>query len=182
MAKKTQSSVSSIKPAKEPNDSSEKLQSIRHLLFGDEVTRLESLLEQQRNHFDNQLAKLEKMINISSEQLDSRITQMVSEVKSNLQGFHTEHEQHEEELEQKLGEVGKRLDDFKTHTQSDLMETHRELDKATKKLYQSLDMEVKKLRLEIDNTSKELSNNKADRKTLASLLESMATNLNQGQA
>ena len=42
--------------------------------------------------------------------------------------------------------------------------------------------EVKNLTRKIEAASKELGNNKADRKTLANLLESMANNLTETQA
>ncbi|WP_144394268.1 hypothetical protein [Pleionea sediminis] len=188
MATKSKSSVSSIKGANQtaeqqlPSDPVEQLSSIRKLLFGEDVARLELALEQQRKYMDTQLKKMEDLIKSTGSQLESQIKSAVSDIQGSLDSIHTEHSQKETRLERKLQDVGKRLTEFKSNTKTDLSEAHKELDQISKKIYKSLDKEVKQLTLKIDNTSKELSSNKADRKTLATLLESMATNLNQSQA
>ncbi len=182
MASKNQPSVSAIKSAKSSSDSSEKLASIKTLLFGEEVAQLEQALEKQRQYMDAQVTHLEELVKSTGQQLESQIKSSVDKIQKTLDSIHSEHTRQETLLDKKLLDVGKQLSEFQSLTQSGLKDAHQELDHISKEIYASLNKEVNQLSLKIDNTSKELGSNKADRKTLAMLLESMATNLNQSQA
>ncbi len=182
MAKKSQSVVRSVKPTTKPVDETpDKLASIRQLLFGEEVERLENSMTQQQKLFTERLSGLEALIKTTSAQIEKQIQSAVSELNRAVDNHHNEHIQQEGKLEQKIIDFSSRLKEFQSHTKHDLTEAHNELDLTAKQIYQSLEKEIKRLSIKIEKTSQELSSNKADRKTLATLLESMASNLNDSQ-
>ncbi|WP_196140243.1 hypothetical protein [Aliikangiella sp. G2MR2-5] len=181
MGTKTQAKITSVNVVKGVADEKEKLSSIRNLLFGEEVERLDAKIKEHYDFFNDRLNSLEKLIKSTSQKIEKEIRSATKEINQSLNVHNSEHLAQEDKLEQKIIDFNSRFKEFKNHTQKDLKETHHELDEVAKQIYNSLEKEVKKLTKKIDQTSKELSSNKADRKTLACLLESMANNLNDSK-
>ncbi len=179
MTKKSQGVLQSVKPVPSQDETPDKLTAIRELLYGEEVARLEAVIAEEHKTFDMRLSSLESLIKTTSQNIEREIKSAVSTLNNALDKSHVEHVRHEDELEQKLVDFNERLQKFQSHTKHDLSEAHNELEQVAKEIYKSLEKEVKVLTNKIDKTSQELGSNKADRKTLASLLESMATNLTQ---
>jgi|GEM_PF-1451402 len=182
MTRKATQSSQSAKNKKSPDPSVTQLTAIRDLLFGEQIARLEKTIEEQRQFFSDQLAHLESQFKQSNERIENQIQSAIVELNQSIDNIHNEHISQEGILEDKLSYIGKSLDEFQSQTEHEFGTTHTELDNAAKEIYNSIEKEVKTLSKKIDKTSKELSSNKADRKTLANLLESMASNLNQSQA
>jgi len=187
MAKKAQATsivpkspiAAEIKPQVEPVD---KLASIRDLLFGEEVSRIESLIAQHHQQFSERLERIESVIKSTEQQIEKHLSEAVVQLKQSLNSLDKEHTKQEDKLISKLDDVNSRFKSFQSNTLQDFSLAHNELDQATKEIYQSLAKEIKQVNSKIEAASKELGSNKADRQTIAHLLESMANNLIQPQA
>jgi len=182
MSKKAASTAQPAKSKKAQDVSGEQLSAIRDLLFGAQVSQIETTISDHHKHFSDRLNNLESLIKKTSDQIEKHIQKAVTDINKSMESHHLEHVSQEGILEEKLESIGKSLNDFQEQTENEFGEAHTELDNAAKEIYNSLEKEVKLLSKKIDKTSKDLSSNKADRKTLATLLESMASNLNQSQA
>lgn len=181
-AKKSTATKTTVKTKATSNDSAEKLLAIRDLLFGEQVSQLESTINSHNKSITTRIDKLEKLITKTQQQFKDNINKAVEKINDTIDSHHSEHESQESILEDKLMALGKSLEQYQNQTEGDFNEAQNELSNAAKEIYNSLESEVKQLSDRIDKTSRELSSNKADRKTLASLLEGMASNLNKSQA
>jgi hypothetical protein len=162
--------------------SQEQLTAIRDLLFGQQVAQLESTIEQQNAQLNERLDGLEKLIHNNQKTINSALETASQTIESNLESAHLEHVSQEGILEDKLEKLDNLLADFQLATEQNFSDAHKSLSQSVDEINQSLMTEVKNLTKKIELASKELGNNKADRKTLATLLESMATNLTESQA
>ena len=70
---------------------------------------------------------------------------------------------------------------FVSATQQEFKEVIQSLDNESNSLANSFDEQLKQLKIHLDKVSNELSSSKTDRKTLARLLATMATNLENDQ-
>ena len=191
MATKEQTPVSQIKSEEKPvgtdvvtektqeTQEVDKLFMIRDLLYGEEVARIDAKIEHYRRYVEDRLKSIETKIETTGQQIQAFIQTSINELNHNLTDQNLKHMQEEDKLEKKLEDVGTKLTELEAHTQQDISITHEEIKQISEEIYQSLKSEVGQLTTKIDNTSKELSANKADKKTIANLLAGMANNLNQ---
>ncbi len=181
MTKKSHNVVHSVNSSIPKEDNPDKLTSIRQLLFGEEIARLDATIADHYKLFSEKFISLETLIKTSNDKIEKNIQSAMSELNQSISVNNNKHLQQEDKLEQKLIDFSSRFKEFKTHTEHDLSEAHSELETSATKIYKSLEKEVRLLSKKIEQTSQELSANKTDRKTLATLLETMAVNLIQGQ-
>ncbi|TQV89353.1 hypothetical protein [Aliikangiella coralliicola] len=177
----TKTTAGSSKRKKTQNGPEEKLLAIRDLLFGEQVAQLESSINDQHKQLSRRLDNLESLVKKKTEQINKKIQATADQINDLMENNRLEHVSQESILEEKLSALTKSLNEFQQLTENGFGDAQSELNSASKAIYRSIDKEVKKLSDKIDKKSKELSNNKADRKTLATMLESMAVNLNQSQ-
>ena len=182
MTKKTSDHSPTAKTQDNPQDSSEKLLAIRDLLFGEQVNSLKENITSLNTSLNEKIKQLEKVLELKTASIEAQIQKAVKDITVIIDKSHNEHSEHEAEIQEQLNSLEESLKEFRSQTEDELGETHQDLDKTAKEIYQSLKEEVNLLTQKIERTSKELSSNKADRKTLANLLESMASNLNKSQA
>jgi len=174
-AESTDNITNSVKPA-------EQLTAIRDLLFGEQVSALEQAIQNQSNSLNQRLDNLEALIAKNSAEFSRQLSEASKAIKSDLENNRLEHVSQEGILEEKLEVLNGQFENFQQATEKDFTESHNALTKSSKELTKSINTEVDKLAKQIEKASSELSTNKADRKTLASLLESMASNLTESQA
>lgn len=160
----------------------DKLFAIRDLLFGEQVSQLEAAITNLNAEMEKRFNTLEKNLDKASSQFNAALDTAVADLNESLDKNHLEHVSQEAIIEDNLGSLSKAFNQFQEQTGDNLDNAEKALKEASKTIYRSLEKEVKSLNKKIEKASKELSSNKADRKTLASMLETMATNLNQPQA
>jgi len=168
---------SSIQP--KAVDPQEQLTAIRALLFGEQVATLEQTIQQQNISLNERMNQLEALINKNHKEINQSIKEAKQTFADNLEENRLEHVSQETILEESVNDLDKRFEAFQQATEQDFTETLNNLSNTAKEINQSLAREVKQLTKKIEDASTELGTNKTDRKTLASLLESMASNLNQ---
>lgn len=163
-----------LEPAQQ---ASQQLLEIRDLLFGEQLrtvhqrademeAKLQSKLQEMNVHFSNALKDLRQDFN---EQLSSH--------KQQSSILHRQHEEQEENLGQRITTLSEKLQ----HTHQELMTSDAELQTQLQQELDQLSQVVQKnyadVMAKINAASEELTTNKADRKTLAAMLASMANNL-----
>ena len=164
------------------NPSIEQLSAIRDLLFGEQVKVLEKSLKDQNDALNKRLDNLEALIAKTSSEFTKKLTETSEQITSNLENNRLEHVSQEEILEEKLEVFNGHFGDFQQNTEKEFTQAHNALVETSKEITKSINTEVDKLTNQIETASAELSATKADRKTIANLLESMATNLTESQA
>ncbi len=159
------------------NQSTEQLSAIKNLLFGEQVKALEQAIEVQNNVLNKRLDNLEALMIKNTSELSTALTKASQNIVDDLENNRLEHVSQETILEGKLELLNSQLTDYQQATEKEFSQTHSELAQSVKELNQVISKEVDQLTKQIERSSKELGDNKTDRKTLASLLESMASNL-----
>lgn len=161
-----------------PVDGAEQLVAIRALLFGEQVSKLEQSIQQHQDMLNERMDKLEALINKNNSEINKSIAKTKQTFADNLEENKLEHVSQEAILEESIAALDKSFGEFQQTTEQDFTETLNNLGRTANEINKSLEHEVKQLTKKIEDTSMELGENKTDRKTLASLLESMANNLN----
>ncbi|WP_444995209.1 hypothetical protein [Aliikangiella sp. IMCC44359] len=178
MNKKEPIKPKSVKKTKS-TEALDKLTNIRELLFGEQVDELKSVIESHNQSLSQRIHELECSVKKSNKQFEKNIQKNFDELKDIIENNRLEHISQESILDETIVSVNKTLQKFQQQTESDIAEVQSDLNDSSKSLYSTLEKEIKILSQKIDQSAQELRENKADRKTLASLLESMAVNLNQ---
>ncbi len=158
------------------------LTEIRDLLFGEQVSALQQLIHQHNDETKARLDALEGLINQYSDDTAKKIDQLSAKIAEDIESNRLEHVSQEAVLEDKLEGLGGNLDSYQQTTEKEFKQTHDLISKQHSEMSETLHREAEKLSTQIETVAEELTNNKADRKTLANLLESMATNLTETQA
>ncbi len=160
----------------------DQLAAIRNILFGEQILKLEQNIQNKFEMLNGRIDNLEKLISNNSDEFDKKLTASYHDLVEHLKTNDLKHVSHKSLLDKKLCTLDKNLDEFRHATEKDFVHTQDTLTHTANKINHSLNQEVKRLTEKIESTSKELSAKKADRKAIANLLESMASNLTQSQA
>jgi hypothetical protein len=153
------------------------LEQLRHIIFGeaqnklnDQIMTLRSDLEKslsnQKQAFSDQLAKLQQITE-----------QKFSELNNKLQSIDNTHDDNESNLQKHIDNITSEHEMFATTTQQDFKAMEQALDNESSTLANNFNEQLEQLKAYLENVSTELSSSKTDRKTLAKLLATMATNL-----
>ncbi len=162
--------------------SEEQLFAIRNLLFGEQVKQLENQIHEQDIKFTERLDRIEALMIKNHEAVNEEINAASQRIANDIESNRVEHVSQESILEDKLSSLTDRLSAFQELTDNNLEDARHALNHTADEINKSLQREVEQLTLKLNAASTELSTNKADRKTLANLLESMASNLTESQA
>ena len=93
------------------------------------------------------------------------------------QNFDKTHDEHEASLQKDLTTLASEHEILATATQQDFKSMEQSLDSESNSLENNFNEQLEQLKTHLEHVSKELSSSKTDRKTLAKLLATMATNL-----
>lgn len=157
------------------------LDQLRQIVFGvaeqklkEQITsthhELEHALKAQNVSFTNQLAKMQTDIN-----------QRFSDLEQQLQRSDKSHDDNETSIQKDLANLASEHEMFATATQHDFKNIEQSLDNESQTLTNNFNEQLEQLKTHLESVSKELSSSKTDRKTLAKLLATMATNLEDDQ-
>ncbi|SEL76319.1 hypothetical protein SAMN05216262_12112 [Colwellia chukchiensis] len=127
---------------------------------------LEQALKQQQLDFNERLAKMQ-----------DNIVQQIDKLEQKLLHVDKSHEQTEAIMQKDPADLSSEHEMFATTTQQDFKQIEQALDHESQTLSQTFNQQLEQLKTHLDAVSKELSSSKTDRKTLAKLLATMATNL-----
>jgi septal ring factor EnvC (AmiA/AmiB activator) len=159
----------------------DELSQLRAIVFGaaehkliEQITILKSDMEYSISSLDQSLstkiAELQQQVDLKFIEIDKRITFIdkahddnSASIQKSLDNLYSEHEM------------------FSSATQKDFEDINQSLGNEADNLALNFDKQLKELKTHLDKVSNELSSSKTDRKTLAKLLATMATNLEDDQ-
>lgn len=174
MANKKNDPIENINAEVSPID---ELSQLRAIVFGvaeqkliEQITKLRSDMEQSVSSLDkslsNKISELNQNVELKFTEIDKRITFMDKA-----------HDDNESNIQKSLDNLYSEHELFASATQQDFKEINESLGNESHNLTLNFDQQLKELKAHLEKVSNELSSSKTDRKTLARLLATMATNL-----
>jgi F0F1-type ATP synthase membrane subunit b/b' len=159
------------------SDSEHQLLEIRRLLFGQEVTALNQLIETMQHQFDQQIQQMTQYFEKEMTEMSQEFQKELSKLSDKHQDLSLQTDEFHHEFDQAVSSIHTDIDsstnDSVKHLKDAQQTIQTQLDHMSKQLQEKHQIALDK----IAQTANELSDNKADRKTLASLLATMANNL-----
>jgi septal ring factor EnvC (AmiA/AmiB activator) len=139
-----------------------------------------------------QISTLRSDMEKSVESLEQRLSKKITDFQVDMEGKHGEidkrisfidkaHDDNETNIQQSLDSLYSEHEMFASTTQQDFKDLNQSLDNESSTLTSNFDQQLKQLKTHLEEVSKELTSSKTDRKTLAKLLATMATNLEDDQ-
>lgn len=159
----------------------DELSQLRTIVFGaaelqltEQVGKLRSDMEQSvellNQNLSKQLSEFQQNVELKFTEMDRRIT-----------FIDKAHDDNEANIKKSLDSLYSEQEIFASATQQDFKEINQSLDNESHNLTISFDKQLTQLKTHLEKVSDALSSSKADRKTLAKLLATMATNLEDDQ-
>lgn len=146
------------------------LDTLRNIVFGTAKAKLEAQLAQLEQSFNNQFQNMQQSMDTHFATINEKINSVDhhhDEKNAELKAF-------SEKLSSEL-----EISDTNGHQQTD--ELHSRVDKEIAALTERYDEGISQVLGKLEQVTKELGSSKTDRKTLAKLLATMATNLEADQ-
>lgn len=163
-----------------PSSDAQQLSDIRELLFGQQTNELKNSIEQLGENLSKELQQL-------SARMESDLSDFQHEVDNNLkkiidsqQGDFSEHEDREQSIEKSISDLNESFSNYQKSDKEKQTTIEKSLREEIKSLHKELEQKHNEAIRKVEKASTELKDSKADKNTLATMLSSMATNL-QGQ-
>lgn len=157
------------------------LEQLRKIVFGDAQQQLITQITTMHSDIERTLSTQEQSFSERLTMMQENIEQQLSSMAHQIQFLDKTHDEHEASLHKDLTNLSSDHEMFATTTQQDFKNMEQSLDSESHSLASNFNEQLKQLQTHLENVSKELSSSKTDRKTLAKLLATMATNLEDDQ-
>jgi hypothetical protein len=158
-------------------DGANELDTLRHIIFGAAKTdieqQLKTLTQTMHERFNELEAKMAKQFQTQRSETDDALSQLGQQ----LALVDQSHEHKSAEIQSFADKLASELEMSDTSAKQDNDELHDRLDKEIKRLSDSFTAQLNSALEQLNQVSSELNNNKTDRKTLAKLLSTVASNL-----
>lgn len=178
MANKKNEPVENISAEVAPID---ELSQLRTIVFGaaehkliEKITTLQTDMEQSVN-------KLEQCLSTKISEFQQHVELKFTEMDKRINSIDKAHDDNEATIQKSLNNLYSEHEMFASTTQQDFKDINQALDNESNNLTISFDQQLTQLKTHLEKVSNALSSSKADRKTLAKLLATMATNLEDDQ-
>lgn len=163
-------------PEKSSSPTSE-LDTLRHIVFGaakaDIEQRLSELSQLTTEHFQ----KLEQQIAQQMKQLHASMDDGLHRLEQQLAVADQHQDKKADELNAYADKISSELEMAETNNKQENDELHQRIDKEIKLMSDSFNEQLQQALSKLNQVSNELNTSKTDRKTLAKLLNTVATNL-----
>lgn len=153
------------------------LDSLRDIVFGSAKKDLENQLLQLQENLTTNLQQLEKKIDKSLQDLTKSINERFDQSDDRLTETSNDHGNKEDELMAYCEKLSSELEIADTNNRNENDELHNRLDKELDTLNKDFKAKFDETLKKLNQMTGELNSSKTDRKTLAKLLATMATNL-----
>lgn len=157
------------------------LDQLRQIVFGDAQQQLIIQISTLRSDMEKALKTQEQRFSDRLTNMQANITQQFSSVDERIQLLDKTHEDNEASIQKDLESLASEHEMFATSTQHEFKNVEQSLDTESNALLSNFSEQIEQLKTHLEQVSKELSSSKTDRKTLAKLLATMATNLEDDQ-
>lgn len=153
------------------------LDQLRQIVFGAAEQQLKQQIASTRSDLEHALSKQNSSFNDRLTQMQESINQRFSNLEQQLQLADKSHDDNEASIEKNLASLSSEHEIFASTTLQDFKNIEQALDNESQSLTRNFNDQLEQLKTHLESVSKELSSSKTDRKTLAKLLATMATNL-----
>lgn len=153
------------------------LDQLRQIVFGAAEQQLKQQISSTRSDIEHALSKQNSSFNDRLAHMQESINQRFSNLEQQLQLADKSHDDNEIKLEKNLASLSSEHEMFASATQQDFKNIEQALDNESQSLTRNFNDQLEQLKTHLESVSNELTSSKTDRKTLAKLLATMATNL-----
>lgn len=155
----------------------DELSQIRSIVFGAAEHKLTEEITKLRSDMEQSLASIEQSFSTKFSKLQQNIEANQLEIDKKIAFIDKGHDENEANIQKSLENLYSEHEMFASATQQDFKDINQSLDNESSKLANSFEQQLKQLTTHLEKVSSDLNHSKADRKTLAKLLATMATNL-----
>jgi hypothetical protein len=159
----------------------DELEQLRKIVFGNAEQQLQEKILSTHAEMKKALSNQNENFNERLTNFQQAIEQRFTELEQRLHLSDKNHDNNESAIQKDLANLASEHEMFATSTQQDFKSVEQSLDSESDTLSKNFNEQIEQLKLHLDDVSKELSSSKTDRKTLAKLLSTMATNLADDQ-
>lgn len=159
----------------------DELTQLRQIVFGVAEQQLKKQIISTRNDMEQALNTQNINFTDRLDKMQDNITERFAEIEQQIQRSDRSHEENEVSIQKNLASLSSEHEILATSTQQDFKNIEQALDSESQSLTRNLNEQLAQLKAHLESVSKELSSSKTDRKTLAKLLATMATNLEDDQ-
>ena len=163
----------------EPQEESsiDELDQLRQIVFGVAEQQLKKQIALTRSDLEQALHIQSVSFTNRLDKMQENINQQFADVEQKMQHLDKTHDENEVVIQKDLASLASEHEMFATSTQQDFKSMEQALDSGSQTLSRNFNEQLEQLKTHLESVSKELSSSKTDRKTLAKLLATMATNL-----
>jgi hypothetical protein len=153
------------------------LREIQNLLFGEQLGHVEAEIDSFRKEIDARLATLEKNFQSAIEQQAKQFNKELAAHSENLKNLKNTQQTDKANIDTALDKLNQLVGVHNSENNEANKALHNALQTETDKIRQMLAQQQQELQTSIDHSVELLTHTKTDRKELASLLQSLAGNL-----
>ena len=159
------------------SSATQELSQLRQIVFGEAQAALEQQIVNLQRALDQGLSSLHAEFSDKLAKLQEASDKGFAEAEDRLQYVDKQHDNNEQQLQNAIDSLATEQDSFSIATERRLQELDDALDHEASRLSDEFKKQISALKTELEKVSLELHSSKTDRKTLAKLLATMATNL-----
>lgn len=153
------------------------LDQLRDIVFGQAKSKLEGQLEAMQVQMRQDFANAEDNLNKQMQRMQSLLEDHVNKLEDKLAIAEQNNEEKSSELNGYADKIASELEMAEANAKQENDELHERLDKELAKLSEKFTEQHLQAMEKLNQVAAELSSSKTDRKTLAKLLATVATNL-----
>ncbi|OZG72858.1 hypothetical protein BTA51_12855 [Hahella sp. CCB-MM4] len=153
------------------------LSAIRDLLYGAQVRQINLDIDTLAEKMNDRMQQLSDKLEQSIQELNSTFSAKLDDLGKHLESLNKQRCQREDDLSADIDDLRNKLNEAHQESEQADRALHDELQAEADRLTREMARQHSQAMAELKKSSQELSSNKADRKTLANLLASMADNL-----
>ncbi len=159
----------------------DELLQLRTIVFGAAELQLTEQVVKLRSDMEQSVALLDQSLSKKLTEFHQSVELKFTEMDRRITFIDKAHDDNEENIQKSLDNLYSEHEMFTSATQQDFKEINQSLDNESRNLTINFDQQLTQLKTHLEKVSDALSSSKADRKTLAKLLATMATNLEDDQ-
>jgi hypothetical protein len=157
------------------------LDQLRQIVFGDAQQQLITQITSLRSDMEHALHEQDKKFSLRLDKIQRDISQQLDNLDKQLSFVDKAHDDNENRLDKAHASLASEYEMFAATTQQDFKNIEQSINSESASLSNGFNEQLEQLKNHLEVVSKELSSSKTDRKTLAKLLATMATNLEADQ-
>lgn len=153
------------------------LESLRHLVFGDAKSDLEQRINALEQHTADSFKKMQLTLEKNTQRLQTSMQEGFKQLEDQLVLANQDQDEKAAELNTYADKISSELEMAEANNKQENDELHDRLDKEIKALTIKFTEQLNQALEKLTQVSSELNSSKTDRKTLAKLLATVASNL-----